>query len=91
VIEREVEDHGNAVAALPFDPHRRTALMVRVLRAPALVSAGRAALLECPAGIIEEADTAHTARREAYEEVGCNCGIWSTPGGSAPRPESPRR
>jgi hypothetical protein len=43
VIQREVEDHGNAVAVLPFDPVRRTALLVRGLRAPALLSAGHAA------------------------------------------------
>jgi nudix-type nucleoside diphosphatase (YffH/AdpP family) len=70
VIEREVEDHGNAVAVLPIDPVRRTALLARLLRAPALVSGGRIALLECPAGMVEEADPAQTARREAYEEVG---------------------
>jgi nudix-type nucleoside diphosphatase (YffH/AdpP family) len=70
VIKREVEDHGNAVAVLPFDPVQRTALLVRLMRAPALVSAGRLTLLECPAGIVEEADPARTARREVYEEVG---------------------
>jgi nudix-type nucleoside diphosphatase (YffH/AdpP family) len=70
VIQREVEDHGNAVAVLPFDLVRRTALLVRGLRAPALLSAGRTGILECPAGLIEEADPAQTARREAYEEVG---------------------
>jgi hypothetical protein len=32
VVDREVEDHGNAVAVLPFDPVRRTALLVRILR-----------------------------------------------------------
>jgi nudix-type nucleoside diphosphatase (YffH/AdpP family) len=87
VIKREVEDHGNAVAVLPFDPVRRTALLVRLMRAPALVSAGRLTLLECPAGIVEEADPTQTARREAYEEVGLRLNdlehagrVWSSPG-----------
>jgi hypothetical protein len=48
VVDSEVEDHGNAVAVLPFDPARRTALLVRILRAPAFLSTGRAELLECP-------------------------------------------
>jgi hypothetical protein len=66
VVDREVEDHGNAVAVLPFDLVRRTALLVRILRAPAFLGTGRSALLECPAGLTEEADPAETARREAY-------------------------
>ena len=36
-IEREIKDHGDAVAVLPYDPERREALLVRQLRAPALV------------------------------------------------------
>jgi nudix-type nucleoside diphosphatase (YffH/AdpP family) len=87
VVDREVEDHGDAVAVLPFDPVRRTALLVRILRAPAFLSAGRSELLECPAGIIEEADPEQTARREAYEEVGVRLRelehagrVWTSPG-----------
>jgi 8-oxo-dGTP pyrophosphatase MutT (NUDIX family) len=91
VIQREVEDHGNTLAVLPFDPVRRTALLVRGLRAPALLSAGRTELLECPAGLIEEADPAQTARREAYEEVGLQLRHLEHAGGPGPRPESPRR
>ena len=33
---REIEDHGRATAMLPFDPVRRTAIVIRQLRAPAL-------------------------------------------------------
>jgi hypothetical protein len=57
----EVEDHGDAVTVLPFDPVRHTALLVRILRVPALLSAGRSELLERPAGIMEEADPEQTA------------------------------
>jgi hypothetical protein len=71
VVDREVEDHGNGVAVLPFDPVRRTALLVRILRAPVFLSTGRTELLECPAGLMEEADPAETARREAPSTPSC--------------------
>jgi nudix-type nucleoside diphosphatase (YffH/AdpP family) len=90
IVEREVEDHGNAVAVLPYDPVRRMVMLVRILRTPALLRAGRAALLECPAGLLEEADPAAAARREAQEEVGLALGdvehvgrVWTSPGISA--------
>ena len=90
VVDREVEDHGDAVAVLPYDPVRRTLMLVRIVRTPALLRAGRAALLECPAGLLDEADPAEAARREAKEEVGLALGdvehvgrVWTSPGISA--------
>jgi nudix-type nucleoside diphosphatase (YffH/AdpP family) len=90
VVNREVEDHGDAVAVLPYDPVRRMAMLIRIMRAPALVRAGRAALFECPAGLLDEADPAEAARREAEEEVGLalhdveHVGrVWTSPGISA--------
>jgi nudix-type nucleoside diphosphatase (YffH/AdpP family) len=90
VVNREVEDHGDAVAVLPYDPVRRTVMLVRIMRAPALVRAGPVALLECPAGLLDEADPAEAARREADEEVGLalrdveHVGqVWTSPGISA--------
>jgi nudix-type nucleoside diphosphatase (YffH/AdpP family) len=71
-IRRQVEDHGHAVAVLPYDPERRTALLVRQLRTGPLV-AGDAEpyLLEAPAGMIDAGETPDAAaRREALEEVG---------------------
>ena len=47
---REIEDHGPAVAVLPYDPERREALLVRQLRPPALLAAGLTTMLEAPAG-----------------------------------------
>jgi nudix-type nucleoside diphosphatase (YffH/AdpP family) len=86
-LRREVEDHGNAVAVLPYDPERRTALLIRQFRAPAFLSAGNVSLLEAIAGIIEEDDPLETARREAIEEAGVNLEkleyvgrAWTTPG-----------
>ena len=39
-VEREIEDHGEAVCILPYNPVRRTAILVRQMRAPVLFAAG---------------------------------------------------
>jgi nudix-type nucleoside diphosphatase (YffH/AdpP family) len=71
VILREVEDHGPAVAVLPYDPERRVALMVSQMRPPLLVAGGPETLTEAPAGLLEEGeDPAACAAREALEEAG---------------------
>src|SRR5438445_7665066 len=72
IVRREIEDHGRAACVLPYDPVRGTAMLVRVLRAPALYAAERASVLEAIAGLIEhdDADAMAGARREAYEEAG---------------------
>jgi hypothetical protein len=38
-VSREVERHGDAAAVLPYDVERRSALVVRLFRAPVLVEA----------------------------------------------------
>jgi nudix-type nucleoside diphosphatase (YffH/AdpP family) len=93
-VEREVEDHGPAVAVLPYDPVRRMALMIRLLRAPVLLTAGLAELLEVPAGLLDESDPAETARREVREETGLHVreleavgSVWTSPGVSTERME----
>jgi nudix-type nucleoside diphosphatase (YffH/AdpP family) len=68
---REIEDHGPAVAVLPYDPERRVALLVKLPRAPVLFLGGASDLLEAPAGLREGGeDPAACARREAAEEAG---------------------
>jgi len=91
-FHREIEDHGNAVAVLPYDPERRTAVLVRAMRPPVLLTAGEQELLEVPAGMIEDESAEETARREALEEAGLRLGaldhvgrVWSTPGVSTER------
>ncbi|HET7678607.1 MAG TPA: NUDIX domain-containing protein [Xanthobacteraceae bacterium] len=91
-IEREVEDHGAAVAVLPYDPARRTALLVRLLRTPVLLAAKTPELLEVPAGLVEDDDIADAARRELREETGLRVDdleymgwVWSMPGISTER------
>ena len=92
VIKREVEDHGAAVCVLPYDPERRTAILVRQFRAPPFRVDGTAELLEAPAGMLDEDDPAACARREAHEEVGLRLAsleplgaVWTMPGVSTER------
>ena len=86
-IAREIEDHGRAVAVLPYDPARRVVMLVRQLRAPMLVAADLQTSLEAPAGILDSGDPEECARREAMEECGLRLGpleplarAWSIPG-----------
>lgn len=90
--ERYVEDHGRAVAVLPYNPKTRMALLVTMPRA-AIRFAGGAAVLEAPAGIIEAGeDAADCARRELVEETGLEARvlepagvIWMSPGTTTER------
>jgi nudix-type nucleoside diphosphatase (YffH/AdpP family) len=91
-IDREVEDHGAAVAMLPYDPARRTALLVRLLRTPPLMVANVADLLEAPAGLMDDDSADDAARRELEEETGLAVGalqpmgsVWTMPGISTER------
>lgn len=73
--EREIEDHGQGVGVLPYDPERRTVLLVRVLRPPVLhAGVGDPHLLEAPAGLLEDEEPEAAARREALEEAGVRLG-----------------
>lgn len=90
--ERYVEDHGRAVAVLPYNPVTKMALLVTMPRA-ALTFAGGAPLLEAPAGLLElDEDPAGCARRELVEEAGLEVtdlepagSIWTIPGLSTER------
>jgi nudix-type nucleoside diphosphatase (YffH/AdpP family) len=89
--ERHVEDHGIAIAVLPYDPVRRTALLVSLPRPPVLLDGGPD-VLEAIAGRIEDATPEDTARREAMEEAGVRltvlepiANIWTMPSISTER------
>jgi nudix-type nucleoside diphosphatase (YffH/AdpP family) len=92
-IVREIEDHGRAVCVLPFDPERRTALLVRQTRAPMLHAAGEPSALEAIAGLIDDGEAPEaSARREALEEAGLKLTAlehvtraWTMPGLSTER------
>ena len=74
-FQREIEDHGDAVAVLPYDPERRVALLVQLPRAPVLFQGEPSDFLEAPAGLIDEGERPiDAARREAHEEVGVRLG-----------------
>lgn len=90
-FSREVEHHGHAAAVLPYDPVRKTVMLVRVVRAPVLLEGDESeedgALWEAPAGMMDEDDPAETVRREALEEAGLRLSelepvvtAWSSPG-----------
>lgn len=71
---REIEHHGRAACVLPYDPTRKTALLVNLPRAPVIWSGGPPELLEAPAGMVEDEDAEETAIREAMEECGVRLG-----------------
>ncbi len=93
VVWRQIEDHGCAAVVLPYDPERRTALLVKLFRAPGLYAGGSGMVVEAIAGIVDEGETAETAaRREAMEEAGVRLEalefvgeVWTTPGISTER------
>jgi nudix-type nucleoside diphosphatase (YffH/AdpP family) len=90
-VEREIEDHGRAVAFLPYDAERRTGMLVKLFRAPVLHAGGGRELIEAPAGMIDEGETPDlAAHREADEETGLKLHrlehvgtVWSSPGVSS--------
>jgi nudix-type nucleoside diphosphatase (YffH/AdpP family) len=90
--KRELEEHGPAVAVLPFDAERRTALLVCQFRAPVLAAAGEATLMEAVAGLTDGEAPDEAARREALEETGVQLKgleavgtVWTMPGLSTER------
>jgi nudix-type nucleoside diphosphatase (YffH/AdpP family) len=91
-VWRDVERHGNAAVVLPYDGARRTALVVRLFRAPVFEASGAAALEEACAGMIVNEQAEAAARREALEELGVTlhalelvARVWSSPGVSTER------
>ncbi|WP_223385615.1 NUDIX domain-containing protein [Oricola cellulosilytica] len=84
---RQVEDHGDAVCVLPYDPVREVATLVRQPRIAPLFRGADALLLEVPAGLTDGEAPADAAMREVLEETGLQLGaltpagsLWSMPG-----------
>jgi nudix-type nucleoside diphosphatase (YffH/AdpP family) len=69
-VRREIVHYGRSACVLPYDPVRRTALMVNLPRTPVIWAGGPPELLEAPAGMVENEDSEETALREALEECG---------------------
>jgi len=73
-LVREVHDHGNAAAVLPYDPALGKVLLVRQFRLPAYLNGHPEPLLEACAGLLDGDDAETCARREADEELGYRLG-----------------
>lgn len=67
---REVYAGGSGVAALLYDPARRTVLLTRQFRIGAHLGGHHGFLLEVPAGAIDDASPADRMRAEIREETG---------------------
>ncbi len=92
-VQRQIEDHGEAAAVLPYDPERKVALVARQPRIGPLYSGFEPHLVEAAAGMIDPGEApADTAAREALEELGVRLGAvepvlaaWSMPACSSER------
>jgi nudix-type nucleoside diphosphatase (YffH/AdpP family) len=87
IMRREVVEHGRAACVLAYDAERRTAMLVRQLRAPVYMASGETLVLEAIAGMLDGGEAPQTARREALEEAGLQLGeleavadTWPSPG-----------
>ncbi len=69
-MSRETYDRGDGAAILPYDPVRRTVLLVRQFRYPAYVNGHPEPMIEAIAGLLDEADPLATISKEAEEEAG---------------------
>ncbi|MEM5518408.1 NUDIX domain-containing protein [Henriciella sp. AS95] len=69
-LNREIYHRGDSVAVLPYDPERKTVLLIRQFRLAAYLVDGSEALIEACAGAIENESPEASARREALEELG---------------------
>ena len=88
VAKRQIEDHGEAAAVLPYDAERKVALLARQPRVGPLYAGLVPHMTEAAAGIIDPGETGEGAvRREALEELGVRLDAlepvvvaWTTPG-----------
>ena len=88
VVQRQLDDHGVAASVLPYDPERRTALLVRLPRVGPLFLGQEPVMTEAAAGMIDPGESGpDCARREAMEELGVRLTAlepvacaWSAPG-----------
>jgi nudix-type nucleoside diphosphatase (YffH/AdpP family) len=69
-LRRELYDHGNAAAILPYDPARGTVLLVRQIRFVTYLNGYEHPLLEVCAGMLDQDDPETAIIREAAEELG---------------------
>jgi ADP-ribose pyrophosphatase len=93
---REVFERGNAAAVLPYDPRLDRVLLIRQFLIGAHLAGRPNRPLQVIAGMIEDGETGmDVARREAWEESGCEMhwlrpaqAFLPSPGGSSERVET---
>ena len=86
----EVWRRGRAAAVLPYDPVADAVVLIEQFRLPALMARIDPVLVELPAGLCDDGESAETtARRETAEEMGLQVGalrhiasVLLTPGGA---------
>ena len=72
VITREIFERGSVVAVLPYDPQRRSVVLIEQFRAGAVADAEGPWLIESVAGVTEPGESnEQVAMRECQEEAGC--------------------
>jgi len=86
-MDRHVVELGRAVCVLPYDPERRTALIVSMPRAPVTLL-GLPDMLEAIAGGLDSNDPEECARREAMEEAGVRLDVLDHVGRIWPMPSN---
>lgn len=69
-FNRETYDRGNGATLLPYDPERRTVLLVRQFRYPAYVNGYDGLLIEAAAGLLDAAAPDVRIKAEVEEELG---------------------
>ncbi len=71
---RETYDRGNGAVMLLYDPGRRTVVLVKQFRYPAFVNGWNDLLIECPAGLLDDAAPEERICAETEEETGFRVG-----------------
>ncbi len=67
---RQTYDRGHGACILPYDPSRKTVLLVKQFRMPAFVEGHKQSLIEACAGLLDALDPETAIRKEAEEELG---------------------
>jgi nudix-type nucleoside diphosphatase (YffH/AdpP family) len=67
---RQTYDRGHGACILPYDPVRKTVLLVKQFRMPAFVEGHKQSLIEACAGLLDALDPEAAIRKEAEEELG---------------------
>jgi nudix-type nucleoside diphosphatase (YffH/AdpP family) len=68
--QRETYDRGNAAVILPYNPRRRTVVLIKQFRYPAFVNGYDELMIEAAAGLLDDESPENRIRAEAEEEAG---------------------